>query len=167
MIYFQSPFFPPSYNNSYFTIIVTSKGGNGRGHKVPKQVLTDEGRKFKREFKTWLAKNHHDVLRFFDSSPSGEYEVLTKLYFKKVYNAGWPIKAATRHTKVDVTNRVKILEDAIVEACGHDDSQHFSFSVTKAAAPSDVEPFFELWAWNTGIEHGPISAFLFNLKCIG
>lgn len=155
MIRFKSPYFPPSLNNAYFTKMTRPKGGKGK--PVPMRVLTNDGRKYKREFKTWLAKNHPEVLSFF-SRPSGEFSIFIVLYFDKLYNVGWPEKAKNRHKRIDASNHVKVLEDALVDACGHDDSQHVSVSVMKAEVLNE-EPYFELWAWNSEEEDGPLESF--------
>ena len=155
MIQLNIPLFPPSVNSAYFTKMSGVKGGR----PVPIRVLTNEGKKFKREFKTWVAQNHPEVLKFF-SSPSGEYSILLVLYFKNLYNSGWPKEAKTRHKKIDGTNYIKVAEDALVEACGHDDSQHVTFSVMKAQAAKGVEPSIDIWAWNSEEEDGPLEAFV-------
>jgi Holliday junction resolvase RusA-like endonuclease len=154
VIYFKSPYFPPSSNNAYFTKL-QRKGGKS----IPIRVLTNEGRKYKREFKTWLAKEHPNLLAFFGNK-HGEFSILVVLYFKEVYNAGWPKTVKTRHKRLDASNRVKVLEDALAEACGHDDSQHMTISSMKSRADSGQEPYFELWAWNSEEEDGPIEQFV-------
>lgn len=160
MIRFKAPFFPPSVNNAYFTKIARPKN-NPSGKSVPTRVLSNEGKKFKRTFKTWLAREHPHALEFF-SSPTGEYSILVVLHFKGLYNTGWPKNAKTRHKKLDASNYIKVLEDALVDACGHDDSQHVCVTMMKAEAPQGEEPYFELWAWNSEQEDGPVDAFIFH-----
>ena len=156
MIYFKTTLFPPSINNVYFNKIKRTKGGK----RVPIRVLTSEGRKYKREFQSWLAKEHTDVLKFF-SSPHGEYELIVAFYFKDLYNKGWPKQAKSRHKKFDVSNYLKVAEDSIVEACGHDDSQHLNVGVLKnQLPPNEQEPYIEVWAWNLEEEDGPIEMFM-------
>jgi Holliday junction resolvase RusA-like endonuclease len=137
MIKLDVPFFPPSVNHAYFTKMARPKN-NPKGPPVPIRVVTKEGKAYTREFKTWLAREHQEVLRFF-SEPDGDYSILVVLYFKELYNAGWPKKAKTRHKKIDGSNYVKVLEDALVDACGHDDSQHVTVTVVKEqAAPGET-----------------------------
>lgn len=150
MIYFRCPFFPPSINNVFFT----TRGRNG----VPIRVMTSEGKRYKREFKTWLARHHPEALNFF-TAPDESFEIAVRLHFQKIYNAGWPKTAKSRHKKIDASNYFKVLEDALVSACGHDDSQHLRVSIMKNELTEREEaPFFELWAWKED-ELGPIGSF--------
>lgn len=158
MIQVNVPFFPPSVNNAYFTKMARPKG-NSKAPPVPLRIITKEGRAYKREFKTWLARNHQEVLQFF-SEPDGEYSILVVLYFKELYNTGWPKKAKTRHKKIDASNYLKVLEDALVDACGHDDSQHVTVTAVKEQIAEGEEPWFALYAWNMKEEDGPIDEFL-------
>jgi hypothetical protein len=161
MIHISVPYFPPSANNAYFTKMSRPKGAPKGTKAVPIRVLTNEGRKFKREFKTWLARYHPEALKFF-SSKSGEFSIVVVLHFEALYNIGWPKRAKTRHKKIDASNHLKILEDALVEACGHDDSQHIGVSAVKCEAKDGEEPWFELIAWNSEEEDGPLESFLYN-----
>ena len=159
MIHVEVPYFPPSVNHAYFDQVIMN---SRKGKKfIVKRTLTAAGRKFKRELKTWLGKNRQDVLSFFNS-PGGEYSILIVLYFEALYNAGWPKKAKARHKKIDASNYIKVLEDALAEAAGHNDSQHVCVSVSKAQVPEGREPYFRLWAWNSEEEDGPIDVFLYN-----
>lgn len=160
MIHIKCPFFPPSMNNAYFSKLARPKN-NPKGKPVILRVLNNTGKKYKREFKTWLARNHPEVLKFF-SSPSGEYSIIVVLYFQELYNRGWPKKAKTRHKKLDASNYLKVLEDALVDACGHDDSQHVCVTSMKVQAPPGGEAYFELWAWNAEQEDGPVDVFIYN-----
>lgn len=161
MISVAVPLFPPSVNNAYFTRMARPKGAPTGARPVPMRVLTNEGRRFKREFKTWLAKNHPEVLSFF-SSKDGEYSICAVLYFDELYNKSWPKEAKTRHKKIDASNYMKVLEDALVEACGHDDRQHVSVTTIKSQVKPGEEAWFELFAWNAEEEDGPLESFIYN-----
>lgn len=157
MITFSVPLFPPTVNHAYFTRLV-KKGGTS----VPIRTLSKEGRAFKREFKTHLAKHHPETLNFFLKDK--EYEILAVLYFAKVYNAGWPKAAKSRHNKIDVTNRIKVLEDALVDTFSYDDSQHMSFTAVKREAPKGSDEYVEFYAWNLEEDDGPIENFIIRTR---
>lgn len=147
MIGITLPFFPPSTNHAYFT----------RGHI---RKLSTEGKRFKNEVQNYLLKYHPNVLAFFQ--PNVEYEVLFILFYEAdtLYNKGWPKDSKVpRHKKNDATNRIKLLEDAVVSAAGHDDRQHWSVSVTKSEALVGQDPYVEMWVWHED-ENGPIARFV-------
>jgi len=147
MMHVVLPFFPPSSNNAYFT--------RGRLRR-----MSTEGKKFLNEMKHHLLKEHPEFLAQF--KPDVEYEVLFLLHYEAgtLYNATWlKDPKVGRHKKNDATNRVKILEDAIVDAAGHDDRQHWSVSVTKTEALIGQSPYVEVWVWKED-ESGPISRFI-------
>lgn len=143
MIKVDIPFFPPTANKAYFT----------RGKM---RALSSEGKKFKNEVKNFLGTRHPEVLQFF--KPNVEYEILLVMKYEhgSMYTKGWgKVAGVERHKKRDASNLVKLAEDAIVSAAGHDDKQHRTVSVSKDELPPGQEPYFELWAWSEG-EHGPI-----------
>lgn len=147
MMHVRIPFFPPTTNHAYFT----------RGHV---RVLTKVGKKFKAEVKNFLGREHPDFLSYF--RPNTEYEVLFLLFFgaDSLYNRGWPKDPEmSRHKSIDASNRVKLLEDAVVEAAGYNDAQHFAISVVKTEALLGQEPYVEMWAWNEE-DNGPIARFI-------
>lgn len=122
--------------------------------------MSTEGKCFLNEVKNYLLKEHPEFLSQF--KPDEEYELLFLLHYEAgaLYNSTWlKTKGVTRHKKNDATNRVKILEDAIVSAAGHDDKQHWSVSVTKTEALNGQRPYVEVWVWKEA-ESGPISRFI-------
>lgn len=147
MIHVSIPFFPISVNHAYFQ----------RGHT---RVLTAKGKKYKAEVKNFLGRHHPEFLAFF--KPNVEYELLYLMFFEagELYCKGWPKDPEmSRHKRIDVTNRVKLLEDALTEAAGYDDKQHWSVSVVKAEALVDEKPYVRVWAWNEE-ENGPLASFI-------
>lgn len=86
---------PPSLNNCYT---------NGRGHG--RRVLTAEGRKFKQEVAILL---NTKPLVWLKPLPEGARIGLSLRFWFK-----------TRQ-RTDISNRVKLLEDALAEALGFDD----------------------------------------------
>lgn len=51
------------------------------------------------------------------------------------------------YQKVDASNYVKIIEDAVAEATGIDDSAHFDVPVSKREGPPGVELAYEVLEW--------------------
>ena len=108
---------PPSVNSIYFV-------KSGRKH------LTSKGKAMKVKMKslTMHAAIPHVWLGAIKDTP---LKMRIDLYFESVQNKGWPKKAKNRYKRVDITNRVKLLEDAISEALGIDDCLFFQTTITK------------------------------------
>ena len=142
MIHFILGGLPPSSNHAYFTK-VQRKGGKS----IPLRILTAEGKRYKSGVKTHLAQTRQDVLGFF--KPNKPYCLLVQFHMSGLLTTTWgqPEGAASRYKKVDVSNRLKLLEDALTDACGHDDSQHFRVLLWKEFAPSPEHERTEIWAW--------------------
>ena len=108
---------PPSSNRAYKSI--------GRGRRA----LSAEGRAYKRLIKDLIgpevALDPH--LHLLENSP---LSLNIKLNFQ-VENKGWPTKAKKRYKKVDVSNRIKLLEDSIFEVLAVDDSQVLDLTISK------------------------------------
>lgn len=148
MMYVHLPFFPLSVNEAYFT------KGNIR-------TLKSAGKKFQNEVKNYLGKHHPDFLAYLGKKDA-EFEILFVLFFEpgSLYCKTWSKESkVARHKRIDASNRLKLLEDAIVEAAGYDDTQHFYAAIAKAEALEGYSPYVEVWAWREE-EHGPIQQFL-------
>jgi hypothetical protein len=138
MIHMAIPHLPPSSNNAYFTM-VTKVGKK----MVPKRVMTKEGKKFKKETSAFLVQNYPMEMQIF--RPNAPYALLYQVIFDTITNKTWPEKAATRYKKLDASNRVKLLEDALVDAAGIDDSQILISSVFKSQGAHQGT---RIWAWD-------------------
>jgi Holliday junction resolvase RusA-like endonuclease len=144
MIYMHIKGIPPSANNAY---------ANVRGRKI----LTKEGRKYITETKTYLAENFPKQLRIFQ--PNKPYQVFFRFFFEAIENKNFfEGKGETRYKVIDLTNRVKLLEDCLKEAGGIDDSQHLRFILDKQQG----EERSEIWVWSLEDEETPFDAG-FNL----
>jgi len=143
------PGLPPSVNHCYF-------------QKGKLRTLTSAGRKYKVEAKSYLAQNHQGFLSFFKKNKP--YAVVLRLNVNRssMLWGGWPKTAENRYKAFDVTNYTKIVEDAIVDACGHDDRQHFYVSVFKQAIPDQSEESVDIWAFDLDSEEGPLSEYFDN-----
>lgn len=142
MIYFRLPGIPPSSNHAYFTKVQRAKGKT-----IPIRVLTAKGKRYKTDVKTYLAKERQDVLSFFQ--PNRPYCLIVEFRMSNLLSTTWGQQggAANRYKKVDVSNRLKLVEDALTDACGHDDSQHFRVLLWKSIALSPEDERVEIWAW--------------------
>lgn len=136
---------PPSANNAYATV---------NGHRI----LSSAGKKYKTETKTALVSKFPKELRFFkDNAP---YLICVRFYFAEVENKGWfSGKADSRYKRLDVTNRVKLLEDCLKDAAGIDDSQHLRVVLDKQKG----EERTVIWVWDLEQEETPFDVGFNNL----
>jgi Holliday junction resolvase RusA-like endonuclease len=140
------PSIPPSSNNAYFNL---PKGG---------RTLSASGKKYKNETKTYLASRYMSELKNFTSNEP--YLVYIRMYFSELTNAtyGKPKGAENRYKRLDVSNRVKLLEDVIKDVTGVDDSNTLVLVVEKR--PTDGEEKTEVFIWNTDREESPFDGTL-------
>lgn len=106
---------PPSVNKLYTV----------RGHR---KILSDVGRRYKNRLKSQLAE------QLIDYSPFGREAPLSFryiLFFEAVINKGYPDKTDTKFKRIDLSNRIKVLEDIICELLDVDDSQVVHMEVDK------------------------------------
>lgn len=154
MIHMVVPSIPISMNSAY----VNQRGGKGR-------VLSQKGKKYKLATTSYLTRTYPEQLRYFRKDVP--YQLLVHFVFKDeatLINKGYPEKARTRYKRLDVGNRLKLFEDALTDATGCDDSQHWVVTLSKATGSEDAT---HLWAWNLEDEpENPISNVLATLLCI-
>ena len=124
MITLTLPWLPPTFNHAYMPI---------RIGRFTKMALTSEGRTFLKESTAHLSANYPaEIAQIKKNTP---YFVLVALYFKAIENKGWPKTTSSRYKTLDVTNRLKILEDAVVGATDVDDSSNMFFGGIKLQRP--------------------------------
>lgn len=121
-------------------------------------VLKKAGEKFK-----------SDLTRVVASACAGEnwLEVVQAVYHEKAWvrlvvvytslqwlNASWKPGAITRggtsqspYQKKDVSNYMKVIEDAVAEGTGIDDSAHFEATIHKRVGEPCIEIIYEVYAW--------------------
>tara|TARA_Y100000816_G_C26007558_1_gene526634 strand:- start:580 stop:1059 length:480 start_codon:yes stop_codon:yes gene_type:complete len=111
---------PPSVNKAYMSI--------GRGRRA----LSIEGKTYKRSVIDSLIPHvaSDKILTSF-VKPDLPLSLHIHLFFKDIENKGWPKKAKTRYKRLDVSNRIKLLEDALFECLGVDDCNVFEVTVVK------------------------------------
>ena len=115
---------PPSVNNIYFT--------RGRMRR-----LTKAGQQFKN---SWVSNyGGADIVEFmgFEPDENTEYELIMVFYLErdKLYNKSFGKRKGTKKVKkMDVSNLIKLTEDAISELLGIPDQNNFSVSAHKRVA---------------------------------
>ena len=109
---------PPSINKLYATV---------RGRRI----MTAKGKTLKHEITQLVVKHVAAMPDLFRSE--AKLRLTIDLYFTAVENKGWPKKAKNRYKRVDVSNRAKLLEDALFSAIGVDDSLIFELIMRKHA----------------------------------
>lgn len=129
MIHLKLPTLPPSTNTAYITV-------------ARKRILTKEGRAYKAQTTAYIVKNFPTVLTIF--KPDTAYGYIVQLSFPNLLNKGWPNEAQTRYKRLDATNRSKLLEDAMAEAFGIDDSVFLSTRFDKIQGEEQTH----IWVWN-------------------
>jgi hypothetical protein len=126
---FWFPDLPPSVNEMYFT-------------KGKRRILTSKARAYKQRFISEAWEACPDLDRFVRQAGDRWFVLLEiDFYFASLVNKGWLTKtragkrkAAQRYKRVDASNRVKLLEDAVSECMGIDDSR-FQVNVRKHMSP--------------------------------
>lgn len=116
---------PPSVNKLYYV-------RNGR------KALSAEGRALKEQMRTIvsLASATNAAAADIDNTP---LTLHLAFFFPEIENRGWSQKKATaRYKRVDVSNRVKLVEDAVCEALGIDDSAFMFVHLSKQEGASRV-----------------------------
>lgn len=137
---------PPSQNHVYANV----RGGGRR--------LTKEGEKYLNETKDYLTKQFRKELSLIKLNTP--YLVFFRFYFAEVENAGWfKGTAKTRYKQVDVSNRVKLLEDILKSVSGIDDSQNMRMVLDKQKGKERTD----IWIWDLNEEETPFDAALLSL----
>ena len=141
---------PPSSNNAYFNM----KGGG--------RTLSDEGRKYKNETKTFIAQNYAKHMKYF--VPNVEYTIFFQLTFLPTdfYNKSFGKKKGSESLikKLDISNRVKLVEDALKDATSIDDSCTTLLGIRKV--PGDVERT-TIFVWRQPDDPDPFTLILEQL----
>jgi hypothetical protein len=120
------PEIPPTSNKIYF-----------RG-----TILRKEAREYAERFAHFVAVNH--LPQIMTMNPDGLFMLSLHFYFDNVLNETWnnpevkPSKRAkTRYKRMDLSNRIKLIEDCVRDAISIDDSQTFEGQQTKNYDPSN------------------------------
>ena len=139
---------PPSSNHAYANM----RGGGGR-------VLTKVGRAFLEGTKVYLTQKYRQEMMFF--KPNHPYLVVVRFHVENLENVGFPKKTDTRYKKLDGGNRLKLLEDALKDAGGIDDSQTLVSLWEKCLGKPEKTL---LWIWDLEEEETPFDGILRSLR---
>ena len=153
MIFIQVPSVPIPLNNAYVRI-----RGGGR-------ALSQEGKKYKNETKTYIVRNYPQAMSFFKKDVP--YVLVIEVTFKgreHLYCKGWPDgDAQNRYKRNDIDGRSKLFLDALSQATAVDDSHNFSVTLVKTWH-RDYEAT-RLWAWNREEERdNPVDELIKRLR---
>lgn len=149
MIHIVVPFLPPSVNKAYF-------------QKGPRRILTTAGKKFKLETKTHIARTYPaELMQIRKDVPMGLVVELVFPNESDIYNRTWPNTAKTRYKRMDVSNRIKLFEDALSDATGVDDSQHLFVGARKSY--EEGVSCTHAWLWNME-EEDPLNDIFTKLR---
>jgi Holliday junction resolvase RusA-like endonuclease len=113
---------PPSVNKIYRSI------GKGR------RALTAEGKAYKRKVIDALIPELCTCPPFKENEP---LHLSITLHLKALLNKGWPKKTKKRYKRIDVSNRIKLLEDALFECLGVDDCNVISLKINKVQSAQE------------------------------
>lgn len=127
------PVIPPTSNKLYF---------NGT-------MLTAVAREYAETFAQFMAQRHgSEVL---EMNKDALYALHLRFFMHGLENASWnnpkvapSRRAKTRYKRIDLSNRIKLLEDCIRDALDIDDSHTFAASQEKHQVPDDVPERVEI-----------------------
>lgn len=132
LLHILYPELPPSSNKLYW--------GNANNRR-----LTSGAKKYAESFSYHVTRNHLSELQVFDNSKA--YALHLRFYFPTLINANFydskparknkagAVVEKTRFKKMDLSNRIKLLEDCIRDVLGVDDSHTFASSQEKHHSP--------------------------------
>lgn len=99
-------------------------------------ILTAVARKYAEDFSKFMAQNHLAAIS--DMDPSGVFALHLRFFLQELTNKNWgnmnlvPSKRPkSRYKRIDLSNRIKLLEDCIRDALAIDDSRTFAASQEK------------------------------------
>jgi Holliday junction resolvase RusA-like endonuclease len=124
LLSFTYPEIPPTSNHIYI------KGA----------ILTPEAREYAERFSHFFVQHYMHAVQGLDAKKI--YAIHLRFYFETLINASYrnpkvpaAKRAQTWYKKLDLTNRIKLLEDCIRDALGVDDSHTFVASQEKHMDP--------------------------------
>lgn len=105
-----------------------------------RQILTNDGRRFKDalKFATSRATTGWGVASHAVYELAGWVDFSITMYLARIYNESWKPGSRTEkgtprnpYQKIDASNYIKLLEDAVVMGCGIDDANHMDIHIYK------------------------------------
>jgi len=152
MLYLRIPSLPPSTNHAYTNI----RGTNRRR-------LSDEGSSYKINTTLHMVRQYPAQLTLLRKDCA--YLTAVRFWFPTLTNSGWPSKAKSKFKVLDLSNRVKLLEDCLKDAAAVDDSCTMTSVWMKRATSGD--PYTEVWMWNLDEETTPFDDAINGLPVPG
>lgn len=149
MIHMRLPWLSPTINHVYMHV---KKG------KVTLRVLTAEGRKFKKEAEALLTKTY--PMQLAKMRKDVPYSMFFKFTVTDLVNKGWAKGETARYKRHDVSNRIKVLEDVIVEVTGVDDANYMTVACQKVQGAVEQT---DIYIWNLEEEGSPFDAAALSL----
>lgn len=147
MIRIRIPGVPPSANHAYLNLPHGRRG------------LTKEGQRYKNETKSFIAQKYPTAMGMFQ--PNEEYTVVFQFTVlpEDFYTSTFGKKGGStaKLKKWDISNRVKLLEDAFKDATSIDDSCTTVLAVRKV--PGD-RAFTTIMVWASEREVDPLTEIL-------
>lgn len=139
MIHLTIPGLPPSINDAYIDI------AKRKGRKVvAMRILSPKAKKYKRETSAYLVQCYPTELMFFQANIP--YGIAVQFAFIELENKTFATGGAkNRYKRVDVSNRLKIVEDVLAEASNIDDSQHLTAIIDKCKHICEET---RIWVWD-------------------
>jgi hypothetical protein len=148
VIRLEVPWIPPSSNNAYFNL---PRGGRS---------LTKDGTEFLTRTKAHLVRAYPTEMKLFKKDRP--YLLVFRFHFEELENKGFVTgKAKTRYKIFDGGNRTKLLEDALKDAGGIDDSQTVTSIWQKVKGTPEKTL---IWAWGVEEEETPFDEVLWKLQ---
>ncbi len=129
---------PLSANHAYLNL-----RGGGR-------TLSPQGRKYKVETISYLTRTFPAELK--QILPDVPYFCYVRFFFEAIENK----KGKTRYKTLDTSNRLKLFEDCLKDACGIDDAQFLIWTIEKRQGTERTEVFI----WDMEKEKLPIDNLL-------
>lgn len=133
ILYVTYPVLPPTSNKIY----------------VKGTMLRDEARRYAEAFAMFMAQRHGAEI--LEMERTATYALHLRFFFKRLENARWndpkcpPSKRPqSRYKRLDLSNRIKLLEDCVRDALDIDDSQTFAASQEKHQIPESESERVEI-----------------------
>lgn len=123
------PYLPPSSNKIY----IRHPTGKGR-------ILSSEARTF--QIRAMQEIQKHGRMVFMHLKPNIPYELRLAIFLDKIENASSGL--GNRFKRVDLSNRVKLIEDVTAKAIGLGDEHNFRMILEKHCDPKNPGLYVEL-----------------------
>jgi hypothetical protein len=149
VIHLHLPMLPLSINAAYMHV---------RKGMATLRVLTTEGRKFKKEATAHLSKKYPLALVMLKANKP--FDIFMRFTVTNLENKGWVNRSTDRYKGHDATNRIKVMEDVLVDISGVDD-KHFMLVACQKVQGS-VEGT-DIYIWSTEDEGSPFHAAALSL----